>query len=117
MSTCLSCGEENAPGIELCRRCGAKIPPPPETEAPAEPFSAAAIAVIEALRSGRKIEAIKLYRAETGCGLKEAKDAVEELARRHGLEAVARGGCSTVLLAVALVALASAAVVRLICLA
>ncbi len=28
---------------------------------------------------GRKIEAIKLYRGMTGLGLKEAKDAVEEL--------------------------------------
>lgn len=31
------------------------------------------------LFSGRKIEAIKLYREVTGIGLKEAKDAVEEL--------------------------------------
>jgi ribosomal protein L7/L12 len=29
--------------------------------------------------SGNKIEAIKLYREHTGLGLKEAKDAVEEL--------------------------------------
>jgi hypothetical protein len=29
------------------------------------------------IRSGRKIEAIKLYRAQTGVGLREAKDAVE----------------------------------------
>jgi large subunit ribosomal protein L7/L12 len=29
------------------------------------------------IRSGRKIEAIKLYRSQTGVGLKEAKDAVE----------------------------------------
>lgn len=28
---------------------------------------------------GRKIEAIKLYREATGAGLKEAKDAVEEI--------------------------------------
>ncbi|MFO0892562.1 MAG: ribosomal protein L7/L12 [Isosphaeraceae bacterium] len=31
------------------------------------------------LRAGRKIEAIKLYRARTGAGLKEAKDAVERM--------------------------------------
>lgn len=31
------------------------------------------------IRSGRKIEAIKLYRETFGCGLKEAKDAIESL--------------------------------------
>lgn len=33
----------------------------------------------ELLRQGRKIEAIKVYREETAAGLKEAKDAIEEL--------------------------------------
>ena len=33
----------------------------------------------ESIFRGRKIEAIKLYRGMTGLGLKEAKDAVEEL--------------------------------------
>jgi ribosomal protein L7/L12 len=32
------------------------------------------------LASGNKIEAVKRYREETGCGLAEAKDAVEALA-------------------------------------
>ena len=32
---------------------------------------------IEALTKGRKIEAIKIVRQETGVGLKEAKDAVD----------------------------------------
>jgi ribosomal protein L7/L12 len=35
--------------------------------------------VLELLRQGNKLEAIKLYRQETGVGLKEAKDAVEEM--------------------------------------
>jgi hypothetical protein len=35
--------------------------------------------VAELARSGQKIEAIKLYRAQTGVGLKEAKDYVEGL--------------------------------------
>jgi hypothetical protein len=35
----------------------------------------------ECVFQGRKIEAIKLYRGMTGFGLKEAKDAVEELER------------------------------------
>jgi hypothetical protein len=36
--------------------------------------------VRDLLAQGRKIEAIKVYRAATGVGLKEAKDAVERLA-------------------------------------
>jgi hypothetical protein len=35
----------------------------------------------EYITRGRKIDAIKLYREMTGFGLKEAKDAVEELER------------------------------------
>jgi hypothetical protein len=35
--------------------------------------------VAELVRDGQKIEAIKLYRAQTGVGLKEAKDYVEGL--------------------------------------
>jgi large subunit ribosomal protein L7/L12 len=46
---------------------------------------------------GRKIRAIKVYRERTGVGLKEAKDAVEALGRRHGI--VPKGaGCAGLLL-------------------
>ena len=41
--------------------------------------------VVQALNSGRKIEAIKLHRERTGLGLAEAKDAVEEFERRYRL--------------------------------
>ena len=58
--------------------------------------------VREAVTSGRKIEAIKLLRAETGMGLKEAKHAVEELERSLGLPP-AKTGCSGVTSLVALV--------------
>ncbi|HVH25285.1 MAG TPA: ribosomal protein L7/L12 [Vicinamibacterales bacterium] len=47
-----------------------------------DPFSGAPPAVLDALRRGKKIEAIKAYRAATGADLKEAKDYVEELERR-----------------------------------
>ncbi len=36
-------------------------------------------AVKDLLRRGKKLDAIKLYREETGVGLKDAKDAVEAL--------------------------------------
>ena len=35
--------------------------------------------IMELLKSGQKIQAIKLYREQTGVGLKEAKDYVESL--------------------------------------
>ena len=41
--------------------------------------------IVAHLANGRKIEAIKTYRERTGAGLKEAKDAVEEIARHRGL--------------------------------
>jgi ribosomal protein L7/L12 len=49
----------------------------PELEAPG--------AVLQELLAGRKIQAIKAYREATGVGLREAKDAVELLARQRGL--------------------------------
>ncbi|WP_424643193.1 ribosomal protein L7/L12 [Embleya sp. AB8] len=37
--------------------------------------------VMQAVRAGRKIQAIKLYRERTGLSLGEAKDAIDELTR------------------------------------
>jgi ribosomal protein L7/L12 len=39
--------------------------------------------VLEAVRQGQKIEAIKRYRHATGVGLQEAKDVIEEALRRN----------------------------------
>lgn len=39
--------------------------------------------IIDLIQRGNKLEAIKLYREHTGVGLKEAKDAVEDLARQY----------------------------------
>ena len=47
-----------------------------------EPYKNVPPAVAEALRSGNKIEAIKRYREETGVGLKEAKEFIEQVQRR-----------------------------------
>lgn len=38
--------------------------------------------IVDLLRRGQKIQAIKIYRDRTGAGLKEAKDAVEALERQ-----------------------------------
>lgn len=45
-----------------------------------DPYAAISESVADALRAGRKIEAIKIYRAETGASLREAKDYVEAVA-------------------------------------
>lgn len=39
--------------------------------------------VMEQLSKKRKIEAIKIYREATGCGLKDAKESVERLAGKR----------------------------------
>ena len=60
--------------------------------------------VREAATAGRKIEAIKLLREETGMGLKEAKHAVEELQRSLGVpDTSTSGGCAGVLVIAGLV--------------
>jgi ribosomal protein L7/L12 len=41
--------------------------------------------LLEILRNGKKVEAIKLYREEKGGGLQEGKIAVEEIIKKHGL--------------------------------
>jgi ribosomal protein L7/L12 len=48
--------------------------------------------LLELLAAGQKIAAIKLYRQQTRLGLKEAKEAVEALAAKHGI-ATPRSGC------------------------
>lgn len=60
--------------------------------------------LLNLLRACEKIQAIKIYRDRTGVGLKEAKDAVESLAKRHGVPVSSGcGGAALVLLAAALV--------------
>ena len=51
--------------------------------------------VLRLLQAGKKIQAVKLYRERMGGGLKEAKEAVEAVARRHGI--AGRGGCLGIL--------------------
>ena len=58
--------------------------------------------LLSLLGRGEKIQAIKLYRERTGVGLKEAKDAVEALAQRHGLTPKATGCAGLFLLALGL---------------
>jgi ribosomal protein L7/L12 len=47
-----------------------------------DPFATLSASVVEALRSGDKIRAIKAYREATGVGLREAKEFVEQAQRQ-----------------------------------
>jgi large subunit ribosomal protein L7/L12 len=55
--------------------------------------------ILELLRAGQKIRAIKLYRDRTGAGLAQAKEAVESLARQSGIPAGQSGCAGAVLIA------------------
>jgi ribosomal protein L7/L12 len=44
-----------------------------------EPNAGVSPEILDLVRQGRKIEAIKLYRLETGVGLREAKEFVDSL--------------------------------------
>ena len=74
---------------------------PPST--PAEMSDDLEAELLRLLGRGDKLEAVKLYKDQKGVSLLEAKQAVESLAARHGLE-TQRGGCLGVVLAVVLAA-------------
>lgn len=63
--------------------------------------SADEAAVVALLRAGNVIGAIKQYRTETGLGLKEAKDAVEAIARKHDITPQQKGCAGVLVLAMA----------------
>ena len=67
------------------------------------------------MNRGEKISATKLYRDRTGANLMESKQAVELLAARHGIT-IEGAGCSgvTVILVLAVVAIAVAAVLMIL---
>lgn len=78
-------------------------------------------AILEAIYSARKIEAIKLVREATDCGLKEAKEFVEKLSAElyakepdKFLAAPGKGGCVGVLMVVAVIVAAAAVVVKIL---
>jgi ribosomal protein L7/L12 len=74
----------------------------PSRESVDSPFESEIISLLE---QGRKIEAVKLYRENTGVGLKEAKDFIEALAADHRITVPSRSGCLGVVLFVAVILL------------
>ena len=115
MPKCPFCDFLNPVEAVACRECHAELKQPsPQTspddhdqtstppdpaqvdnaftpDEPADPFEAE---LCELLAAGNQIEAIRRYRTQKGGGLKEAKDAVEVLARQRGLP-ITQAGCGT----------------------
>lgn len=77
---------------------------PAATPNPNAPISKA---VQDLARSGKKIEAIKQLRVETGLGLREAKERVDALMEEQGMKAGGSGCAGMILMMV--IAMASAA--------
>ncbi len=96
MDECPVCRQTLASHADFCPHCralmGSQQPSSTEPETSRRDEQ-----LLELLRAGRKIDAIKLYRKQTQAGLKEAKDAVEALAAEHGI-VPQRAGCAAVLL-------------------
>lgn len=93
--------KESKEAIDHLERTGSLPPPPPKRSLELPP--AIETQIVELLRARQKIQAIKIYRELSGCGLKDAKEAVEEIGRRHGI--ASSGGCAGVLLAGLLLAM------------
>ena len=107
MTACRFCDHENPLGAARCQSCGGPLPADDDATGVASresPVTGDSTSqedqLLDLLRRGRKIEAIKVYRAQHGAGLKEAKDAVESLAAQHNIAQRSSGCMSVILLAV-----------------
>jgi hypothetical protein len=114
MTTCPECGAENPSGVGICKSCGSRIPLEESTSPDVVPGSLEE-ELLGLLKSGKKIEAIKLFRQKAGVDLKEAHDAIQILMREHNI-AQSGAGCSgaTLIIAVALGAAVAAIAVKIL---
>lgn len=96
MLRCEHCDHFNLTDARNCERCGAPLTPAAVDEA-MNGASDLEAHVLETARTQGKIAAIKHYREATGAGLKEAKDAVEAMILRHGVQ-IAKSGCASAVL-------------------
>ena len=81
VATCSYCGAPRDPRAPRCAYCGSHF----IDSATGKPAVDVDDAVESALRERQVILAIKLYRDRHRVGLKEAKEAVEQLQKRLGL--------------------------------
>jgi ribosomal protein L7/L12 len=79
MPQCTRCQKFVSPDAARCPHCGAWLSQ--ADDAPEPNHESLEDEIRSLLRQGRNIEAIKLYRQQTGVGLAAAKDAVERIER------------------------------------
>jgi hypothetical protein len=104
MTRCPFCNHENRRHATRCTKCGADLT---GGESPGQQEIAQSSSklvegttpaledrVVELLLVRRKIDAIKIYREQTGTGLKDAKDAVEAIGAKRGIPEPKGAGCS-----------------------
>ena len=105
MAFCSHCGARLPDEATNCTGCGAPVSEAVANEQAALSVDSGMTAQAQQFaRDGRKIQAIKEYREQTGAGLKEAKEAVERWMEREGIVAAGGSGCgASVLILIALV--------------
>lgn len=69
---------------------------PPESDQPDKQTTDEMEQIVEALKQGNKIQAIKDYRELTGSGLKESKEAIDALIEKYNIPM--KSGCASMLL-------------------
>ncbi|MDA0589052.1 MAG: hypothetical protein O2820_11120 [Planctomycetota bacterium] len=121
MPRCPFCDKRNSASATACSECGAELTSSdsrssspvksgyeagpnfkPESAVPESQLDSFEAELLELLKKGQKIEAIKRYRNKFRVDLRSAKMAVEQFAQRQGLSG-SQAGCGTasaVLLAV-----------------
>ena len=118
MRKCRICNHDNPAGIDRCQNCGTWIEKAvpsalvgqgqesgPASEEPIPDPNSMEGQVLALMQGQKKIEAIRLYREQTGAGLKQAKDAVEALAAKQGISPKGAGCAGMVLLIVMVLAI------------
>jgi ribosomal protein L7/L12 len=116
---CSSCRHSNPPAADRCERCGAWLssaaaqPAFGKTQTSAIDPESSESRLLELLRQGKKIQAIKLYREMSLVGLKEAKDYVEALASRHQIPSQSAGCAGMLVLTMIVVVIAAGCSVAL----
>jgi ribosomal protein L7/L12 len=97
MVRCPQCDHFNIEGAAACERCGAALATAAAPIAKPAPAGASLEGqVVSIAATGGKIAAIKWYREQTGQGLKESKDAVEALLKKHNV--APKSGCGGMVL-------------------
>ena len=120
MPKCFFCNHDNPNDVDTCQECRVELKTAAQPHKSAEPNNQDAIEselgnqdaidpledeLLQHLRAGRKIQAVKAYRERTGSSLKDAVMFIDAVQKKYGIETPSKSGCSVN--AVALILLVS----------